>query len=309
MRGSICGMLALVASLALAALGQRAQEPPSPNKPVRYKDQPFTAEFRVTTVVTQADGTADTSEEIRLQERDSQRRWLFKSTDVASGITHSTVNDPVAGTQTVWNSVNKLAKLLKLPISIPERKSCWKTPDEELNVQRGEVHVEIAGITCPPADSFNQACTGDSIAIAHSGDDSPAPKASFADCTRSITIESLGGASEEQAKDLGTEVIRGYETHGCRVTTAIPEGTVIRESWVTGLGQAANRMIMPLRRVNQFPYFRNETDMRTHKQTEELISLTTNEPDPATFQPPKDYEIKTAEMHEVPCEELRPTSH
>jgi hypothetical protein len=35
--------------------------------------------------------------------------------------------------------------------------------------------------------------------------------------------------------------------------------------------------------------------------TRELVSLTQGEPDPAIFQPPDGYEIKTTELHKVPC--------
>jgi hypothetical protein len=83
-----------------------------------------------------------------------------------------------------------------------------------------------------------------------------------------------------------------------------PDGKYIREAWLTSFGTLSNHMSMSLRSVYESPAFGDQII----QQTKELISLDTSEPAPATFQPPKGYEIKTLEMHEVPCEEPKPTA-
>jgi hypothetical protein len=52
-----------------------------------------------------------------------------------------------------------------------------------------------------------------------------------------------------------------------------------------------------LRRVDEYP----DQTRRTVRTTSEATNLRLGEPDASTFHPSDNYEIKTIEMHEVPC--------
>src|SRR5260370_40982865 len=73
---------------------------------------PFTAEYKQTVVQTKADGKSVSSHQIEINSNDSHGRRLFASTQVSTGITNYTIDDPVAGMRVVWNTRNRKAKVL-----------------------------------------------------------------------------------------------------------------------------------------------------------------------------------------------------
>jgi hypothetical protein len=97
-------------------------------------------------------------------------------------------------------------------------------------------------------------------------------------------------------EDLGTTTIQGVEAMGSRTTITIPAGAVGNDQpleTTSEIWRAPTIDNLTLRSV--------QNDPRTGVMTRELVSLTQGEPDPAIFQPPDGYEIKTTELHKVPC--------
>ena len=99
----------------------------------------------------------------------------------------------------------------------------------------------------------------------------------------------------EKTEDLITGSFQGLETHGCRETTIVPAGRIVHEVWLAKVGNEKHSLSFPVRDIDESP--------DTGKHTRELTSLKFEEPDPATFMPPKDYTIKRVEMLEVPCQQ------
>jgi len=101
-----------------------------------------------------------------------------------------------------------------------------------------------------------------------------------------------GPKSKMTSENLGTESIEGVEARGRQYTTTTPAGAVGNDAplvstsdvW-TALNVGLNGLVVR--------YIRD--DPRSGKTMRELTSLSQNEPDPATFQPPEGYEIVTKE--------------
>jgi hypothetical protein len=101
-----------------------------------------------------------------------------------------------------------------------------------------------------------------------------------------------GPKSKVTSETLGTESIQGVEARGHRYTTTTPAGAMgndaplvsVAEAW-TALAAGLNGLVVRYSR----------DDPRSGKTMRELTSLSQNEPDPATFQPPEGYEIVTKE--------------
>lgn len=99
------------------------------------------------------------------------------------------------------------------------------------------------------------------------------------------------------SEKLGKSTIQGIEVLGARITQTIPAGKIgndqplvtTQETW------EAPSFGLTLRSV--------QDDPRTGTTTRELVNLTQGEPDPALFQPPDGYDIKTVELHPVPCQQ------
>jgi hypothetical protein len=197
-----------------------------------------------------------------------------------------------------------LAKAVKLPEAVPGRKSCWTIAPEDLIHKRGEVGFGVSETTCQPAGRRSTYCKDpkeESNALVESSyEERPVKEPSLADCMRNFdsTIFSTE-VLDKKEEDLGTQIIQGFVTHGCRVTTKYSTGTHVRELWLTTGG-------LDLRRVDEMPL--SLPGMSIWKRSQELISLSLQEPDSATFQPPMGYDIKTVEMLEIPCEHTKPSA-
>jgi hypothetical protein len=108
----------------------------------------------------------------------------------------------------------------------------------------------------------------------------------------------------KSVEDLGTQMIQGFEAQGCRRTEAVPKGSKINETWWVELGMGDSKVRLLVRSLDESPIFSDQTQ----KRTRELTFLRLDEPDLKTFQPPTDYEIRTVEMHEIPCEQRTPSA-
>jgi hypothetical protein len=270
--------MALVVGLALPVLGQTTasesgQTAPckvTPDAPAKHQPEPFTAEFKITSVQTLANGTTITSESTRVQARDSQGRWMNSTTMIqqyGDGTPTTTVNvqDPVAGTQTSWYSRIKKATVVKLP-PVEQRHGCWQS-------ETGHSRMTYSAARPSGAAARSDAFAGDRA-------DVPMP---------------VVKRPKPVMEDLGTMTIQGIKAHGHRFTTTTPVGEIgndqplvqTQETWqATGLG-------LEVRSVSDDP--------QQGKRTTELVKLDQSEPDSALFQPPEGYEIVTEEM--IPCKE------
>ena len=289
----LCIALVLCASLAPPLLAQSAEPPQTtlPRPPDHSIVLPLTVQSTYTYLQTSPDGKTSSQTEETVVVNDSQGRRSTANTVTHSGVTTYLVDDPIAAKRFAWISSSKLAKALKYPEPIAGRRSCWKLPPEELAPARGEPHLNITGTTCMPAEyPLRQApyCKSEYL-----------PTSSARDFPLvSVTAPSCASLLQRQPfEDLGTKSINGFLPQGCR--TNGQRGYQINEAWWITLSSGtltANLQVQGLVEY-QGP---NHQDLRT---TQNLTLLQVREPDPSLFKPPSDDEIKTVEMHEVPCDQ------
>jgi hypothetical protein len=240
---------------------------------VRRLASAFTAEFSVKHEYAHA----DTREWIQVEAHDSQRRQLLEFRK-PNGRIDATVQDPVAGTRIVWNSVSNQAKVLKYPTPAAGRTMCWRTDDEKYSTGSDDPQIGTYTSRLPPAPEPPPSSCHDERAAELVVDAVPAPKPGFPNCDPAEP----GGIAE----DLGMELIHSVTAHGCRSTTPHPSGRKLRETWSDDYG-------LPVRLI--------EEDPNGAKVFWELLSLDRNEPALSVFRPPHGYEIVSVEVHEVPC--------
>jgi hypothetical protein len=132
MRGSIYGVLALVAALVLPVAGQ---VPRSRTTNVEMGNSahaarlPYTAEYKITHVRTLSDGSTITQESAQVVAFDSQGRRLTSTTTTPLSSdqmpwTNGTVIDPVAHTHISWSSQGQKATVLAMSLPAAARSSC-----------------------------------------------------------------------------------------------------------------------------------------------------------------------------------------
>jgi hypothetical protein len=329
MRGSIGGLLALVAvsSLALPVLSQTIgpetdknsssasdtplkKAPANRAEPTSHLFRPYTAKFKAVYLEAKADGTPVNEEVERVEARDTHGRTLYVINDLNHGDAYYRVIDPVAGTLTVWDISNLKAKVLKFPEPVSGRKSCWKIAAEDLAADPFGMQFGFFTTTCLPAEEKQPQYCKDSkdepsSVVKTSSEKFPVLEASFSDCIRDTSVF-FRGETGELDEDLGTEAIQGYPTHGCRVTKSLHQSSFVLESWITKFGlQTGASETMALRSLSKDPVLQPGMPVLGHKS--EIVSLDSQEPVAALFQLPKNYEIRKIEMHEVPCEEPKPS--
>lgn len=274
---------ALVGTAALALSGQTIDPPASqPSRVEGNSTHParveaYSAEFKIVSAQTLADGTTISRETKDVEARDSQGRSLHVTTQstspAASGgeLTRGRIENPVDNVNITWDSQRKQATVMKLPPG-EQRYGCWKSESGRLTLNYGRFNPASA---VAPKDRPGLIVGGEST-----------------------LTESVGSMRKQQQKhkDLGTTMIQGLEARGERWTTVIPAGeigndrpiTTMRETW----------------RATGFPLTLREIsiDPRMGKRTRETVSLTLGEPDLSMFQPPEGYPVVTEEMHEVECQ-------
>jgi hypothetical protein len=262
-------LVVMVSSLALFAQITQAPAKSIPNcncgPQVR---QPYTAEFKITTVLTLPNGTTITRESTEIEARDSQGRYLHSTTEQTPlpGMepgTSANVNDPVEGTQSNWNSRTKQARVMKLPPK-DERKGCWAN-------ESGTFRTSWSEGPKPGAPAPN------GTVLPGGGTVVPAQR------------------HTPEVEDLGKSTIQGIEVHGHRFTTTIPAGEIGNDQPIVSVSEtwSAPHLGLTLREVSDDP--------RSGKRTRELVNITQGEPDLTMFQPPEGYEVKIEELRQVAC--------
>jgi hypothetical protein len=161
--------------------------------------QPYTAEFKTTTVQTLAGGTTITLEETEIRARYWQGRMMESTTRVTpneaarAGWTNVHVNDLVENTQSTWNSFTMRGNIIKFPPP-DERHGCWAS--------------DASGM---------RARYPDAVAPAPAQKIVPAPKSGVAP---------RPARQKAASEDLGTQNILGVEAQGRRETRTIPAGQI-----------------------------------------------------------------------------------
>jgi len=258
---------------AFPVFGQDANPPRRASKPVTPIPA-YTAEFKTVHVRTLANGTTITTETTEVRARDSQGRNLMILTRTPlHGVTefkNGSIDDPVENTRIIWNSHDKKAKIIRLPVQ-DQRHGCWTSV--------GSPRITINyGSDVPPPSTTATAAGGGAAGSAMVG-------AEVGEVSK----------TEETRKDLGTTTIQGLEARGMRFTSVIPAGKVGNDIPITTTREVWH--------VPGFPFALREAfdDPRSGKTTRETVSLTIGEPDLVMFQPPEGYEAVNVEM--VPCQQ------
>ena len=278
MRIVMRGVLAVcaVVGFALSASGQVTS---GVGTGTHHASQPYTAQFKITSVQTLANGTTITRESTELQAEDSQGRHVTVATQPAIGQMPERsiyrVNDPVNRVNISWISPGKVATIRNMlpPRQAGQARICWA---------EGPATSADAANTTDHSDSAGELITKALVGLA----------------SQSPTVQMVHpkpAAADVKSEQLGKQTIQGVEAFGRRTTTTIPAGTegndaplvTTFESW------RAYSLLLNVREVRDDP--------RSGKWTKELTELNQSEPDEAMFQPPEGYEVKTIAYHEVPC--------
>ncbi|MFT4112453.1 hypothetical protein [Silvibacterium sp.] len=111
------------------------------------------------------------------------------------------------------------------------------------------------------------------------------------------TLAPRANAVPTEHEDLGTRTIEGVEAKGARITRTIPAGTIGNDGPLVSHIEfwTAVKLGLLLEQVIDDP--------QMGKSTRETTLLSLSDPDPALFQPPADYEVKTETAHQIPCPE------
>jgi hypothetical protein len=229
----------MVPAVGLALVAVYAAGQTSMVLPQQKPRQPYTAEFKTTTVRTLANGTTITRESTEIHALDRDGRSFVSTKELPTSadrpaVTRANAHDPVEGTDSNWDSGRSKATIVKLPPA-DQHQGCWAT-DSGRRWQFGSVPQRATALK--------------NIA--------PAPVA----------------RPKPVNEDLGTTTIEGVEAHGTRITWTTPAGEIGNDAplvrteetwWATGIG-------LQLREVNDDP----QTGKRTREIVS--LSLTDPDP-------------------------------
>jgi hypothetical protein len=262
-----CLVVFTFAALAYPVCGQISTAPTTPNPVPRVRPS-YTAEYKITSVQTLANGTTLTRESTETDAQDSQGRHMHALTDITPQFgsvpgTFVNANDPVGGTQSTWDSRTKKARVIKLPPQ-EQRQGCWAN-------DAGNVHMSWDAHPSPTM----------------------APGPGVAAGEMSVMLPSK--RPKPEIEDLGVTTIQGLEARGHRFTTTYQTGEMgndapivtTQEDWIS------SEFHIVVRQVTDDP--------RNGKRTRELVDFTPGDPDPSTFQPPEGFDVATEELHQVDC--------
>ena len=272
-----CTMLIFGGLAAGIAAGQSAT---SSGTPEHRTTQPYTAEFKITSEQTLANGTTITRETREMDALDSQGRRLTVTTTAATETRPERssyhVYDPVARTNSNWSVPGERATVTPMP-PIPKPgqagQTCWSA-----TASSGSGASTIQTVAPRPEAPSGPYGVGSSTAL-------PAPRVDTA------KVE----PPKEVHEDLGMQAFEGVQARGTRTTRSTPVGAIgndeplvrITETWrATSFGMIVHEVT---------------DDPQTGKRTKEMTQFSNREPYAGSFMPPEGYEIVTQEMHEIPC--------
>jgi hypothetical protein len=273
--------LVVCAVLVFGSIAARGQSAAGSETPERRTTQPYTAEFKITSEQTLANGTTIIRATREMDALDSQGRRLTMTataaTDVRPERSFYRVFDPVARTNTNWTVPGERATVTPMPpIQKPGQsgQTCWST-------------VASSGSgnsTIQPVTSRLEAPVGTS-GIGSAGP-SQSPRVETA------KVE----APMEVREDLGMQTFEGVQAKGTRITRTTAVGAIGNDRPLVKTTETW--------RALSFGIIVHEVtdDPQMGKRTKEMTQFSSREPYTASFQPPEGYEILTQEMHEIPCQ-------
>jgi hypothetical protein len=255
--------------------------------------QVYTVEFTVTNLQTLADGTKITRETREVEARDSQGRTRREMTDNWPGtsdpFTSVQVTDPVENAQISWDSQRRVANLVKLPVP-DQRTGCWSSDTGNISVR---YTVSAARSSLSISSDPGPASPGATIISANSHAESNDPNL-LPLITQKTVIKV--DPNSPKSEDLGTKTILGIEAHGYRYTTTTPVGEVGNDKPIVHTSEVWRSPLLP------FPVRETMNDPRSGRRIKEPVKLSLTEPDLAAFQPPQGMDVRTTELHQVPCQ-------
>jgi len=133
---ALAGFALLISSHAASQI-VRSQTSAATGTNAQAAKTPYTAEYKVTHEQVLADGTTITRETTEVKALDSQGRRMTATTSTPADrapITHFMVYDPVARTQTFWQSLGTVARVLQLPAA---GQHCQTITRDDVSVHSG----------------------------------------------------------------------------------------------------------------------------------------------------------------------------
>jgi len=246
--------------------------------------QPYTAQFKITSERTLANGTTITHESTELVAVDAEGRRLNVTTTLATGETPERAmyhfNDPVARTNATWSVPGKRVTVTKMPPA-PEpgqaRTGCWST---STGVQSTITSVAGSAERSDENSGMVLGVTAGGVGISSTP---LAPQVRTAN-------------QEINREDLGTKIIQGVVARGTRVTRTTPVGAIGNDAPIVHTSETwlSHSPMLTVREVTDDP--------ETGKRSKELVEFSRGAPDSASFQFPEDYEVRTVEMHPLACQ-------
>ncbi|HEY2467224.1 MAG TPA: hypothetical protein VGI45_05175 [Terracidiphilus sp.] len=232
---------------------------------------PYSAEFNLTNVYPGTDGNLVTYNYSETQAFDSQGRSLETTTSPDPNRkgppqTIAVECDPTNSTQYQWDSLRKRLIVLKMPT--PEkRQGCWES-------EHGDLFINFDLARRLSANAAAQTNRIDEMAR---------------DPDRRDPL----------VEDLGTMTLLGVEVQGTRTTwppaksSTEPEPRyVMEEHWASPL------LGTWLQQEVDYP----PSSEHNVKWSRRVTNLTLKDPEPSTFEPPRDYTVVTQTMHQGSCE-------
>jgi hypothetical protein len=295
MRGSIFGVMALIASFALPVSAQfedrglveRCGVTSLPvHNHANTAHEPHMMKYTVSYQMPQADGTTKTFEFIQVDAIDSQGRWMNSKTAVPSPEEESQrtlvcVYDPVAGIKTTWSVPGKQATQMKIAEIESSRSSCAKDKTPEVNVLRSEPVVEDFGTET----IHGYEARGFKI-------------------TRSISTHANGkDKTVVRSVEIWRAPLQGLNgLVGLELTDHFDNPWQWSKSEKLGyFGPRPPELFDAVRGRASLVVREVVDDSRLGKGSEELQDFRQGNPDPAVFQPPEGYTIVTKKATPAAC--------
>jgi len=272
------GCVAFASGVALAQSGSGSGSADHP------ASQPYTAEFKITSAQTLANGTTITRETTEMDALDGQGRRLTMSSTPATETRPERssyhVLDPVARTNTSWMVPGERATVTPIPPPVQGGQAgqvCWSS-----SLAAGSGSSTVQAVTAPRVDVPG----GPYGVVTGSVSGAPPP-----------TVETTQVAAPKDVReDLGMQTFEGVQAKGTRTTHTTPIGAIgndaplvqTREIWrAVGYGLVVHEVT---------------DDPQVGKRTREMTQFSNRAPYAGSFQPPEGYEIVKQEMHEIPCQ-------
>jgi hypothetical protein len=212
---------------------------------------------------------------------------VARVTQSHDGPTHTWVNDWMAATFTSWSSDEPRARRIHLPMAQAGRVTCWRAYYTNRQGYREPFDAQcLAYDPKNPPTSPQQYCQTPSDSQLQLAPDSDFGKPGT-DESQFHWCSSDWKGPEATIENLHTKETVFGTIWGCRMSKITLGQKITEEKWID---------------KHEFTVIDDIDNRLTSRHTTEtLLSLKFEDPDPAQFAPPKDYEIEDLQMEEAPC--------